>query len=71
MKPQSFALQVANWCLLGVGLFILGFSRNHILAPLGASMAGFPIMRAYKMAKDRRLQRYGEEIERRMQQPPN
>jgi hypothetical protein len=51
-------------------LFILSFSRNPIintLAGVVSALAGFSIMRAYKIAKDRRLQLYGEEINRRMQ----
>ncbi|HWN57210.1 MAG TPA: hypothetical protein VNO74_03870 [Methylomirabilota bacterium] len=68
--PKSVPLRVANYCLLGVGLFILSFSRNPIinaLAGVVSALAGFSIMRAYKIAKDRRLQLYGEEINRRMQ----
>ena len=68
--PKSVPLRVANYCLLGVGLFILSFSRNPIFHALGgglSALAGFSIVRAYKIAKDRRLQLYGEEINRRMQ----
>ena len=70
MKQKSFPLTVINYCLLGVGFFILGFSRNPIFHALGgglSALAGFSIMRAYKIAKDRRLQLYGEEINRRME----
>ena len=70
VKQKSFPLTVINYCLLGVGFFILGFSRNPIFHALGgglSALAGFSIMRAYKIAKDRRLQLYGEEINRRME----
>jgi hypothetical protein len=68
--PKSALLKVANYCLLGVGLFILSFSRNPIIHALGgglSALAGFSILRAYKIGKARRLQLYGEEINRRMQ----
>jgi hypothetical protein len=68
--PKSVPLRVANYCLLGVGFFILSFSRNPIFHALGgglSALAGFSIVRAYRIAKDRRLQLYGEEIDRRMQ----
>jgi hypothetical protein len=67
--PKSVPLRVANYCLLGVGFFILSFSRNPIFHALGgglSALAGFSIVRAYKIAQDRRLQLYGEEINRRM-----
>ena len=54
MQPQSVPLRVANWVLLGVGLFVLTFSRNPILHALGGGL-GFPgmlsIERGYKIAK--------------------
>jgi hypothetical protein len=59
--------------LLGVGLFVLTFSRNPILHALGggfAALAGLSIERGYKIAKARRLELYGEEINRRMQNVP-
>ena len=68
--PKSVPLRVANYCLLGIGFFILSFSRNPIFHALGgglSALAGFSIVRAYRIAKDRRLQLYGEEINRRMQ----
>jgi hypothetical protein len=67
VKPKSVPITVANYFLFGIGLFILSFSRNHLLSMLGAVTAGYPIMRGYKIAKDRRLQLYSEEINRRMQ----
>jgi hypothetical protein len=73
VQPQSVPLRVANWCLLGVGLFVLTFSRNSILHALGgglSALAGLSIERAYKIAKARRLELYGEEINRRMQSAP-
>jgi len=73
MQPQSVPLRVANWVLLGVGLFVLTFSRNPILHALGggfAALAGLSIERGYKIAKARRLELYGEEINRRMQNAP-
>ena len=78
MKPRSFALQVANWYLLAAGLFVLGLipitdRRSWPLdsAPSFSMFLAFLVgERGYKMAKKRRLQRYAEEIERRMQSPP-
>ena len=73
VQPQSIPLRVANWCLLGAGLFVLTFSRNPILHALGggfAALAGLSIERGYKIAKARRLELYGEEINRRMQNIP-
>jgi hypothetical protein len=70
VKPKSVPLTVINYCLLGVGFFILSFSQNPIFHALGgglSALAGFSIMRGYKIAKERRLQLYGEEINRRMQ----
>jgi hypothetical protein len=73
VQPQSISLRVANYCLLGAGLFLLGFSRNPIIHALGGGL-GFlgllSIQRGYKIAKARRLQLYGEEINRRMQNAP-
>ena len=70
--PKSVPLRVANYCLLGVGFFILVSPGSPIFHALGGglsavALAGFSIVRAYKIAKDRRLQLYGEEIDRRMQ----
>ena len=80
MMPRSFALQVANWYLLAAGLFVLGLILIPITdrrswpldsAPsLSMFLAFLMGERGYKMAKKRRLQRYAEEIERRMQSPP-
>jgi hypothetical protein len=73
VQPQSVPLRVANYCLLAVGLFVLTFSRNPILHAFGgglAALAGLSIERAYKIAKARRLELYGEEINRRMQNAP-
>ena len=73
MQPQSIPLRVANWCLLGVGLFLLGFSRNPILHALGGGLgflAVLSIERAYKIAKARRLELYAEEINCRIQNAP-
>jgi len=53
MQPQSIPLRVANWVLLGVGLFVLTFSRNPILYALrgGFSFLGiFLIERGYSAA---------------------
>ena len=79
LKPQSFILQVANWYLLAAGLFVLGLIlipiTNRRGLPLDSApslsmfLAFFAGERAYRMAKKRRLQRYAEEIERRMQGP--
>lgn len=78
VKPRSFALQVANLILFGIGLYLVGVfvmnSRSEYVGFIGvvaAVLAYYPIRRAYNMVKERRLQRYGEEIERRMQAPPN
>jgi hypothetical protein len=73
VQPQSVPLRVANYCLLAVGLFVLTFSRNPIFHALGgglAALAGLSLERAYRIAKARRLELYGEEINRRMQNPP-
>jgi hypothetical protein len=73
MQPQSIPLRVANWVLLGVGLFVLIFSRNPILHALGGGftvLAVLSIERGYKIAKARRLELYAEEINRRMQSAP-
>ena len=73
MQPQSVPLRVANWVLLGVGLFVLTFSRNPILHALRggfAALAGLSIERGYKIAKARRLELYAKEINRRMQNAP-
>lgn len=67
MIPKSVPLRVANLCLLGVGLFILGLSRNWIVRGIGAGLAWYPIMRAFRLARERRLELYQEEINRRMQ----
>ncbi len=77
MKPQSFVLQVANYYLFAAGLFFIGlilipissrwgwpFSSAPSLVWMLALLAGW---RGYKMAEERRLQRYAEEIEQRMQ----
>ena len=73
MQPQSIPLRVANWVLLGIGLFVLTFSRNHILHALGGGLSFLAVLsieRAYKIAKARRLELYAEEINRRMQNAP-
>jgi hypothetical protein len=75
MKPRSFALQVANWILFGVGLWVLGLlflkhPRTRLFASVAFYFGILAFERAYKMAKARRLQRYAQEIERRMQIPP-
>jgi hypothetical protein len=73
VQPQSIPLRVANWCLLGAGLFLLGFSRNPILHALGGGLGFLGILsieRGYKIAKARRLELYAEEINRRMQNAP-
>ena len=81
MKPQSFVPQVANYYLLAAGLFILGL----ILIPISARwgwpydsapsllwvLASFACRRGYRMSKERRLQLYANEIERRMRTPSN
>jgi hypothetical protein len=49
---------------------MFSFSRNPVIHALGGgltALAFFSIMRAYKIAKDRRLELYQEEINRRMQ----
>jgi hypothetical protein len=59
--------------LLGVGLFVLTFSRNPIFHALGGGLSFLGILsieRGYKIAKARRLELYGEEINRRMQNAP-
>jgi hypothetical protein len=81
MKPQSFVLQAANYYLLAAGLFVGGL----ILIPI-SSRWGWPLNsapsfawmlaalvggRGYKMVKERRLQQYADEIERRMRTPSN
>ena len=43
MQPQSIPLRVANWVLLGIGLFVLTFSRNHILHALGGGFAALAV----------------------------
>jgi hypothetical protein len=73
VQPQSIPLRVANYCLLGAGLFVLSFSRNPVIHALGgglSTLAVFSIMRGYKIAKARRLELYAEEINRRMQNVP-
>jgi hypothetical protein len=72
VKQKSFPLTVINYCLLGVGFFILVSPGSPIFHALGGglsalALAGFSIMRAYKIAEDRRVQLYGEEINRLMQ----
>ena len=81
MKPQSFILQVANWYLLAAGLFVLALILIPITDRRGWPLDSAPSLsmilaflvgeRGYKMAKKRRLQKYAEEIERRMQGPSN
>jgi hypothetical protein len=80
MKPRSFPLQVANWYLLAAGLFVFGLILIPITDRRGWPLDSAPSLsmflafiageRGYRMAKKRRLQRYAEEIERRMQSPP-
>jgi hypothetical protein len=73
VQPQSIPLRVANWVLLGIGLFVLTLSRNPILHALGGGftvLAVLSIERGYKIAKARRLELYAEEINRRMQNAP-
>ena len=81
MKPQSFVLQVANYYRLAAGLFVFGL----ILIPISQRwgwpydyapsilcvLATFPTKRGYRMSKERRLQLYANEIERRMRTPSN
>jgi hypothetical protein len=74
MKPRSFALQVANYILFGVGLWVLGAyllnsPRTEFLGAVVLFLSTYPIERGYKIVKVRRLQLYAEEIDRRMQLP--
>ena len=81
MKPQSFALQVANWYLFAAGLFVLAlilipFTERRgwpldSVPSLVMMLAFFVGQRGYNMTKKRRLEKYAEEIERRMQRPSN
>ena len=81
LKPQSFALQVANWYLLAAGLIVLSLILIPITERRGWPLNSVPSLvmllaffvgeRGYNMAKKRRLQKYAEEIERRMQGPSN
>jgi|HubBroStandDraft_6_1064221.scaffolds.fasta_scaffold246878_4 hypothetical protein len=81
MKPQSFVLQVANYYLLAAGLFILGLILIPISARWGWPLNSAPSLiwmlalfvgaRGYKKSKERRLQQYADEIERRMRTPSN
>ncbi len=81
MKPQSFVLQVANYYLLAAGLFVFSVILTPISQrwgwPYGYApsllcvLSVFATKRGYKMSKERRLQLYANEIERRMRTPSN
>jgi hypothetical protein len=81
MKPQSFVLQVANYYLLAAGLFVFGWILIPISQRWGSPydsapsllwvLATFVCRRGYRMSKERRLQLYANEIERRMRTPSN
>ena len=71
VQPQSIPLRVANYCLLGVGLLLLVFSRNHIFHALGGGLSAVGILSIrLQIAKARRLVLYGEDINRGMQSAP-
>jgi hypothetical protein len=71
VQPQSVPLRIANYCLLGVGLLLLVFSRNPTFHALGGALTAVGILSIrLQIAKARRLVLYGEDIDRRMQNAP-